>query len=148
MKRDRGFTLIEVIVVLVLVGLLAAMAGFGITTGVRGYLMAAENADITQKAQLAMTRLSREILECFDCDGNPETITLDYEYNNILGTRVLDHDGNTVTLNGSPLVEGASDLTLERESDGRISITLVMSHQQGGGDLTFETRIFPRNIFD
>ena len=56
MRKDAGFTLIEVVLSLIIVGMMAAIAGMGIVTGTKGYVMARENAHIAQKAQLAMAR--------------------------------------------------------------------------------------------
>jgi len=66
MKNNKGFTLLEIIVVLVLVGLLSAVAGMGIVIGVKEYLFAKENASTAQKAVLAISRLSREFKEIVD----------------------------------------------------------------------------------
>jgi prepilin-type N-terminal cleavage/methylation domain-containing protein len=66
MKNRSGFTLIEIMVSLVLVGLIAAIAGTSVITGMRGYLFAKENDVITQKAQLALGRINREFMELMD----------------------------------------------------------------------------------
>jgi prepilin-type N-terminal cleavage/methylation domain-containing protein len=58
---DAGFTLIELIASLVLAGLLMAVAGLGVIQATQGYMMAAQNSHMTQKAYLAMARLSREL---------------------------------------------------------------------------------------
>lgn len=57
---EKGFTLIEVIVTLVLVGITAALAGMWIVSVANGYIFAKMNASTTQKAQLAMARLTKE----------------------------------------------------------------------------------------
>lgn len=63
LKVQRGFTLIEVIVTLVLVGILAAIGGMGIVQAVKGYMVVKQNSVATQKAQLAMSRITRELVE-------------------------------------------------------------------------------------
>jgi len=66
MRKKAGFTLIEIMVSLVLVGLIASIAGTLVITATRGYLYARENDAITQKAQLALGRLNREFTELMD----------------------------------------------------------------------------------
>ena len=59
---EKGFTLIEMIVTLVLVGITAALAGMWIVSVANGYVFAKMNASTVQKAQLAMTRLEKEFV--------------------------------------------------------------------------------------
>jgi prepilin-type N-terminal cleavage/methylation domain-containing protein len=66
MRHKAGFTLIEIMVSLVLVGLIASIAGTLVITATRGYLYARENDAIAQKAQLAIGRLNRELTELMD----------------------------------------------------------------------------------
>lgn len=61
--NKSGFTLIELIAALVLLGILAAGMGRGIAIGVSIYATARENIVITQKAQVALTRMAREFKE-------------------------------------------------------------------------------------
>ena len=63
MKKQAGFTLIEIIVVLIIGGIMITVAGMALVTGMKGYLFARDNAAIAQNAPLAMTRLSRELME-------------------------------------------------------------------------------------
>ena len=66
MRNKAGFTLIEIMVSLVLVGLIASIAGTSVLMATRGYLFTRENDVITQKAQLAMNRINREFIELSD----------------------------------------------------------------------------------
>ena len=63
MKKEAGFTLIEVIASLIIIGIITVFAGMAIVTGVKGYVFARDNTSISQKAQLTMTRMSRELME-------------------------------------------------------------------------------------
>jgi len=63
MGEPSGFTLIEIMVTLVIVGILATVAGTALVAGINGYLSARENDAMAQKSQLAMARLSRELTE-------------------------------------------------------------------------------------
>lgn len=63
LNTESGFTLVEIIVSLVLLGIMVAVAGIGLVSGTKGYIFSNENAAVTQKGQLAMARLSRELME-------------------------------------------------------------------------------------
>ncbi|MFO8090497.1 MAG: prepilin-type N-terminal cleavage/methylation domain-containing protein [Desulfatiglandaceae bacterium] len=158
MKLQAGFTLIEIIAVLLLLGILGVMAAFGVATGVKGYLAAAENAAMSQKAQLAMNRLSREILGCFDCDENNSSFDVgtktSYTFENTLGQRLVEYDSGskTVKIDDNVLVDKVDslsdfDMTLEQVVDKPrlIIITLRLSHEASGSTQEFKTSILPRN---
>ena len=63
MKKEAGFTLIEIIMVLILTGMLVAAAGIGIMRGIDGYILSKESSHLSQKAQLAMERMRREMVQ-------------------------------------------------------------------------------------
>ena len=60
-KREAGFTLIEIIVTLVLVGILSVFAGLFMTTYLNGYFMVKNNTETAMKAQMALDRISLEL---------------------------------------------------------------------------------------
>ena len=59
-NTKNGFSLMEIIVVMLLVGVMAAVAGIGYVQVVRGMLFTKMNAATIQKGELAMTRLVKE----------------------------------------------------------------------------------------
>lgn len=61
--NQSGFTLIEVIAVLVIMGILAVGLSMGLIKGVEQYLFASEATQLSQKAQLAMARIKKELTE-------------------------------------------------------------------------------------
>jgi prepilin-type N-terminal cleavage/methylation domain-containing protein len=60
MKKDAGFTLIEIIVTMILLGIMGAIAGMMIAKAAQGYITANANNELTQKAQLALDRMILE----------------------------------------------------------------------------------------
>jgi prepilin-type N-terminal cleavage/methylation domain-containing protein len=167
MKKNGGFTLLEVIVVLVLVGIISVVGGMGIVRGVQGYIFARDNSAMTQKAQLALSRMSREMMEissvttaggtsiAFTSPRGVRTIGLD-------GSSIKVAEGATTLTNGDTLVDsvysGGFTLTYSN-SDGstwvvandikllaRIDIVLRLARQDvSGGYLEFTTTVNPRN---
>lgn len=61
MDSQKGFSLIEVVVSLVLVSIMAVVAGMLVMRGVEGYLLAKENLALAQKAPAALARISLEL---------------------------------------------------------------------------------------
>ncbi|MGV8059394.1 MAG: type II secretion system protein [Smithellaceae bacterium] len=62
-KNESGFTLIEIIAVLVILGIVAIAFSNIIGYGVRGYIFARNADQLSQKAQLALARLNRELAD-------------------------------------------------------------------------------------
>jgi len=61
LPEEKAFTLIEVIVCLLLAGIMAALVGFGFVHVTEGYFFAKQNSETVQKAQIAMTRIVKEL---------------------------------------------------------------------------------------
>jgi len=108
-RNEKGFTLIEIIVSLVLMAIIAAVVSMGFLEVVRGYVFARANADTVEKGQMAITRMIKEL----SCNASVSPITAgtatsvtftrcsDNTPNHILtwanGTTVLSLDGITLT---------------------------------------------------
>jgi prepilin-type N-terminal cleavage/methylation domain-containing protein len=61
LHSQRGFTLIEIIVVMIVLGLMALMGSFGLGRAVDGYNLARDNSEVSQKAQNALDRVAIEL---------------------------------------------------------------------------------------
>lgn len=108
-RNEKGFTLIEIIVSLIIVGIIVAVMSMGFLQVVRGYVFARANADTIEKGQMAITRIVKE-LSC-NASGSPITagtatsVTFtrcsDNTTGHVLawtnGTTVLSLDGDTLT---------------------------------------------------
>ena len=64
----RGFTLLEIIASIVVILIIAVIAGVGLVEISKGYVFSKKNAVITQQGQIAMARLKKEF-------GNIKTVT-------------------------------------------------------------------------
>ncbi len=164
-KKQSGFTLIEVIVVLVLVSILAVIAGGGFFRGIEGYLFAKENVVISQKAQLAMARIRLEMNEIMSVEAAGGT---SIRFTTPGGSSTIGLDGNAVKLagegiqltDGAILIDGVNSLSLTYISDtggawtpaddikelSQIRIDLAVNHEtSSAGTVDFSTTVNPRN---
>lgn len=171
---QKGFTLIEVIVSLILMGILASLAGIAIVQVVQGYMMTQENSTTTQKAQLAMSRITREVIEMINIPTGQTATAEVLPIQNVNGNRIIGLDSGSVkiALDNSTLSAGdilinnvtaftltyysrnATSGTVETTSTWPASndITTLTSIDismevtpPGGGALAFVNRVAPRN---
>ncbi|OGP64156.1 MAG: hypothetical protein A2169_04235 [Deltaproteobacteria bacterium RBG_13_47_9] len=139
-SRHKGFTLIEVIAVLIIVGILAAFAGLGIVVAVQGYIFSKDNAIISEKAQLALSRINRELVECYNCSSNITGTS--FTYLNPLGTRTIDWSNNAVNISTDTLIDKVSSFGLVyNNTDKCIDVTMYLT----GVPNSFSTKVYPRN---
>ena len=163
LKNQKGFTLVEIIVSLILVGVIAALAGTALVPFLEGYFVAKDNAEITQKAQVAMARMVKEftlitavsagsntsISFTSQHAGGPENHTISWA-GSAGDPLLLDNDTLTDAVDNFQLTyiyytgggTEVSENTWTVNSQG-IQISLRMT---GAAGLQYRARVFPRNI--
>jgi prepilin-type N-terminal cleavage/methylation domain-containing protein len=123
MSNEKGFTLIEVIVTLILVGITAALAGMWIVSVANGYIFAKMNASTVQKAQLAMTRLTKEfssISSVTSADSSQIVYTRpDSNLNPVSVT--VSSGGGLLQIGGNTLTDSVSGFTLRYCSNSELN---------------------------
>lgn len=162
-SRQKGFTLIEVIVSLVIIGILSTLASAGIARIIQGYVFSKDNAETALKAQIVFTRLAKEFRSMDGVSAGTQT-SLTYSYiqegSSITG-RTLSWAGaatDPLVLGGNILTDKVNDFEMSFHNDYSdpgdhtwngteklISITLRL---KGASDQisSFSTWIRPRNL--
>ena len=151
-NKEAGFTLIEIIVTLLLVGILSVFAGLFMTDFLNSYFLVKNNSDTAMKAQMAMDRVSAELKEASAVSvvTNNSLIT----YTNPSGA------GRTIKFVGGNLYLStpSDNLLIDRIQAFQLSATYGNVYNIATNDLAFidigftvtgytpfSTRIFPRN---
>ena len=175
MSCARGFTLIELIVAIVLLGILAAMGANMVNDTMTVAWHTAQNSSSSGQARYAMERMTREFREMsFSSSGNLEyditsnlsnktTITFVKEdgttvsFTRSAGNLNMTHAGTTAVLTDqldttltNPFVMAYLPLTGSTETGDKgevrfIQITLNIKNSKTGKTDTYRSRVFLRN---
>lgn len=172
--KAKGFTLIETVAVLLIVGVIAAVAGVGIVSGVRGFVQAREAGAMAMEAQLALDRITREVIELVAVPADSSATRLVVRNVGAGGAGQFDRsieyvanareiriaNGAQGAQNGDTLIdnvtafslnywqEDVSTATWSAGTDPRllsgVDVTFTLT-APGGTTRTFSNRIVPRN---
>ncbi|GAB1476749.1 hypothetical protein MASR2M70_15850 [Bacillota bacterium] len=129
----RGFTLIELVVVMVLMGLILTM-GFSIYRfGTDTYAGEAEKTLSQTELRAAISVITKDIRK------HPGSVTAGTKSITINGTEYAFSDGS-LTVNGSSFIEGIADFNVSRNED-KITISIASPGSVSGDSIIYETTI-------
>jgi prepilin-type N-terminal cleavage/methylation domain-containing protein len=165
--RAQGFTLVELIATIVLVGIIGTFTTFFLYTGFKGYLRAKDTAEGALKAQIALDRISLELrdinaINAFIATPDPNP-SIDYTNTILPGDRRIRYDSaNDEILLRVGGVGGDENLLLDEVKSFTMTALYADLNYYGSGgnevqainvDFTvgeigrpFSARIFPRNM--
>lgn len=156
MKKHFGFTLMELIVVIVILSIIAIIATRILFTGFNAYITTKNVTDATAQARLGMERMTIDIrnvrspLDVTTISTSQFTFT-DTSANSISYTR----SGTSLMRNSQVLADGVSGLTFTYlDENGSVTgtaanvryVTVKLDITQGGTSFSVTTTIYPRNL--
>ncbi len=162
MNNRRGFILVELIAVIVLIGIIGSFTGFFLYTGIKGYLRNKSNTEGALNAQMALDRISLELRNISEITPTPSSTSVTYKSATLTGTRTLKYVGaeKKIIINVVPndyiLLMDVSSFTLSyayQNLDHDTGSVPEVAHIDVGFklseiDKTFRTKIFPRNMVE
>lgn len=164
MKKCGGFTLVEIIIVIVIVAVVSGIAARIILTATRAYSDETHRSNITYQTKLALERMAREIrvVRSRTAADMPVMAATDFRFTDILGAQVgFRLNGNTLERtedNGAswqPLAVGITALTfayLQQNNLPPATATTVwyidvdLTAQEGSESMRVRTRVHPMNF--
>jgi prepilin-type N-terminal cleavage/methylation domain-containing protein len=159
-RPQKGFTLVELIVTLVLVGIIGTFTTLFMYTGLNGYLRAKDTSEGALKAQIALDRISLELKDINNIAAYNSDTNIDYTSETLPFARRIRYDsGNDEILLGVAgneylLVDGVQTFSLSANSKdlnyysgGALEVeSIEVSFTVGEIERSFDSRIFPRHM--
>ena len=166
--QSAGFTLIELTLTIVLIGIIGVFTSLFVYTGISGYETTRQASEGALQAQIAMDRISLELRSMNSLTSTPDTtapdLSLSYKSAVLSGTRELKYDTTQEAIlisvdNGSnyyKLLENVSScaliltyLNLDHDTGPVDEVEHInLNFKLDGIGKEFRTRIFPRHLVE
>ena len=161
-RAQKGFTLVELIVTLVLVGIIGTFTTLFMYTGLNGYLRAKDTTEGALTAQVALDRISLELRDINAISNFNANTNIDYNF--VSGTspdaRRIRYDAGDeeilLTVGGTEYLLAdnvqnfamtASSADLNNSGGGELEVeSIQVSFTVGEVERVFSSRIFPRHM--
>ena len=156
----RGFTLIEVVIVIVILSIVSAITIYFLVSSLRVYTMTVNQKILFDEGKLAVERICRDIRDANSITGSTATsITFIRTHATGAGQDIANETitfqltGTTLEkVKASPAVtsaiaENVSAFTVTRAADDEIKLVLTLSLGTGE-NVTLQTKVYPKNFAD
>ena len=116
--NKNGFTLIEIIISLVLIGIIAAVVGMSSVHMVKSFLFSEKNVDTLLKGQIAVARMEKELNNVKKVSASSiNSITFTSYRDTDPKTRTINVSGNNLLLDTDILTDQVSSFSLAYYDD-------------------------------
>ncbi len=164
-RGAAGFTLIELVLTILLLGIIASIVSQFVLQGVRSYSVEQDRGNVHSQARLAVERMAREIRAIRGCTASDLTLPAanpfpTLSFTDVIGTAVsFSVAGGNLTRGVDILAKGVTSAQpfrlLDKSGNPTISCTapneawfveIDLTCVEGGESLHLRCRIHPRNF--
>jgi prepilin-type N-terminal cleavage/methylation domain-containing protein len=139
--RCRRFTLVEMVAVLIIGGILVAVAGIGLANAAHGFERARATNETAQKAQLAIGRLTKELTAGATVSATTAT-SITFSSPRYPGGQTVALAGTQLRLGADTLVDEVSNFSVSTTAGLRPSITFSL-RLADTDSITYAATVFP-----
>lgn len=133
---ERGFTLIEIVVSIILIGFVAVIMSLAGVHMAKSFIYSRTNADTLLKGQIAMTRLQKELNNIKTVSSSSSSSIAFISYRNSANVSIAAN-GNNILLDGFILVDAVNSFSLTYYNNYNTS---------AGSSFTANTKIIDVNL--
>jgi len=162
--QSAGFTLIELTLTIVLIGIIGVFTSLFVYSGIRGYETTRLASEGALQAQIAMDRISLELRNINSLTSTPDITSVSYKSAVLSGTRKLKYESTPKAIlisvdNGSNYYEllknvdsfvlSLTYLNLDHDTAPVDEVAHIdLNFKLDGIGKEFRTRIFPRHLVE
>lgn len=156
MSRTAGFTLLELIIVIVIIGIITVPVGRMISSGFEAYLTGKNISEADWQGQLGLERMVRDIREIRSSGSITTASSTQLIFTNFSGSSVTYQlTGSNLMRNSQVLAHGIQTLTFSYFDQNGAStlnipsirfVTVTINVTQSNANFSITTSLFPRNL--
>ncbi|MFR9038787.1 MAG: type II secretion system protein J [Bilophila wadsworthia] len=145
---ERGFTLLEIVCTLVILGVLGSLVFSGFGTALTGYTQMREVGTSDMQAELALIRLRKELAGAADFPGSPFKDSPSVTFTKTDGTQTTiscEDTGSKLLIDGQILLSDVASCRFTTNGAGPSYIGIVLTQQLAERQITWTLSVAPRN---
>ena len=142
---ERGFTLLETVCTLIILGVLGSLVLSGFGTALSGYTRVREAGASYMQAELALIRLWKELAGAADFPEAPFKDSPSVTFTRADGTINCEEAGGKLLIDGQVLLSDVASCRFSSNGTGPSSIGIVLTRQLAGRQATWTLSVAPRN---
>ncbi|SRR5579883_330618 len=153
MKKKLGFTLIELVMVIILIGIISVIAGRMLSSGFGAYLAEKNVIDADWQGRLALERMVRDMRAIYSITSAASSSITFTDTTNTAITYQLS--GTSLLRNGTNLADGIQSMTLsyfDKNGSSTATASLIryisisVNVTQNNANFSLTTAVYPRNL--